>query len=68
MKAMVLNQLEDLSKTLTPLALATMPDPVPWTGEVLIRVSACGICHTEPDEIEGRTPPLIFPVVPGLRQ
>jgi propanol-preferring alcohol dehydrogenase len=30
-----------------------------------MRVKACGICHTELDEIEGRTPPPRFPVVPG---
>ena len=27
-------------------------------------MSACGVCHTELDEIEGRTPPGL-PVVPG---
>jgi len=32
---------------------------------VLIHVSACGVCHTELDEIEGRTPPPRLPVVPG---
>jgi propanol-preferring alcohol dehydrogenase len=42
-----------------------MPEPVPGRGEILIRVSACGICHTELDEIEGRTPPPVFPVIPG---
>ena len=31
----------------------------------MIRVSACGVCHTELDEIEGRTPPPELPVVPG---
>jgi propanol-preferring alcohol dehydrogenase len=25
----------------------------------------CGVCHTELDEIEGRTPPPVLPVVPG---
>ena len=30
-----------------------------------MRVSTCGVCHTELDEIEGRTPPPRFPVVPG---
>ncbi|HVY54181.1 MAG TPA: zinc-dependent alcohol dehydrogenase family protein, partial [Thermodesulfobacteriota bacterium] len=34
-------------------------------GEVLIRLSACGVCHTELDEIEGRTPPPRLPVIPG---
>jgi propanol-preferring alcohol dehydrogenase len=31
----------------------------------LIQVSVCGVCHTELDEIEGRTPPPRLPVVPG---
>jgi propanol-preferring alcohol dehydrogenase len=42
-----------------------LPVPVPERGEVLLRVSACGVCHTELDEIEGRTPPPRLPVVPG---
>jgi propanol-preferring alcohol dehydrogenase len=32
---------------------------------VLVRVSVCGVCHTELDEIEGRTPPPRLPVIPG---
>ena len=32
---------------------------------MLLRVSACGVCHTELDEIEGRTPPPRYPVIPG---
>jgi propanol-preferring alcohol dehydrogenase len=31
----------------------------------LLKVSACGVCHTELDEIEGRTPPPSLPVIPG---
>ena len=30
-----------------------------------MEVSACGVCHTELDEIEGRTPPPAFPVILG---
>ncbi len=48
-----------------PLALADLPDPVPTEKEILIKVSACGVCHTELDEIEGRTPPPRLPVVLG---
>jgi len=48
-----------------PLAFADVPDPIPGPGEVLIRVSACGVCHTEIDEIEGRTAPPSLPVIPG---
>ena len=65
MKAMVLNTLADLSKETEPLQLSILPDPVPGSREVLLKVSACGVCHTELDEIEGRTPPPHLPVVPG---
>lgn len=65
MKAMVLRSLSDMSTNPTPLELAELPDPVPGDGEFLIRVSACGVCHTELDEIEGRTPPTRFPTVLG---
>jgi propanol-preferring alcohol dehydrogenase len=65
MKAMVLRSLTDLSTDPTPLELADLPDPAAGDGEILIRVSACGVCHTELDEIEGRTPPPHFPMVLG---
>jgi propanol-preferring alcohol dehydrogenase len=65
MKAMVLEQIHDLERTTDPLVLRTLPIPSPGDGEILIRVSACGVCHTELDEIEGRTPPPRFPVIPG---
>ena len=31
----------------------------------MIQVTACGVCHTELDEIEGRLPPPRLPVIPG---
>jgi propanol-preferring alcohol dehydrogenase len=65
MKAMVLNGIVNLKETRTPLQQVDLPDPMPRKGEVMIRVSACGVCHTELDEIEGRTPPPRFPVVLG---
>jgi alcohol dehydrogenase, propanol-preferring len=65
MKAMLLRQTFDLRQTTSPLQLAELPIPAPGRGEILIRVSACGVCHTELDEIEGRTPPPDFPIVPG---
>ncbi|MGI9202081.1 MAG: alcohol dehydrogenase catalytic domain-containing protein [Woeseiaceae bacterium] len=48
-----------------PLVLTTLKDPQPAPDEILIRVTACGVCHTELDEIEGRAPPPALPVVPG---
>ncbi len=65
MKAMVLKQLCDLKETRTPLVWMDWPDPEPGEGELLIKVSACGVCHTELDEIEGRTPPPRFPIILG---
>jgi len=49
----------------TPLELRDVPQPVPAAGEILIKVSACGVCHTELDEIEGRAPPPRLPMIPG---
>lgn len=65
MKAMVLEALSDLKENPWPLVARHLPDPIPGENEVLVRVSACGVCHTELDEIEGRTPPPRMPVVPG---
>lgn len=65
MKAMVLKKLCALNKNHHPLELMELPDPVPSEGEILVRVSACGVCHTELDEIEGRTPPPHLPIVLG---
>ncbi len=41
-----------------------LPVPDPGPGEILVRVSACGVCHTELDEIEGRLQSRL-PIVPG---
>ena len=65
MKAMLLRRLCSLEACRAPLELAQVADPVPSEGEVLIRVSACGVCHTELDEIEGRAPPAYLPMVLG---
>jgi len=65
MKAMLLTKLSDLLVEPEPLQMAERPIPEPGTGEVRIRVMTCGVCHTELDEIEGRTPPPRLPVIPG---
>jgi len=61
MRAMVLNQLCSLEENKTPLKLVNLPEPVPGERDILIKVSACGVYHTELDEIEGRTPPPHLP-------
>lgn len=65
MKAMMLARIHDLNKTEAPLVSQTVPIPTPGDHDILNRVGACGVCHTELDEIEGRTPPPRFPVIPG---
>ncbi|HEX8040230.1 MAG TPA: zinc-dependent alcohol dehydrogenase family protein [Chryseosolibacter sp.] len=65
MKAWFLNAVSDLDAEEAPLDLMDTAIPVIDSGEILIRVSCCGVCHTELDEIEGRTPPAVYPVIPG---
>ena len=65
MEAMVLNGIFSFRENKTPLMLVDMPEPKPAEKEIFIKVSACGVCHTELDEIEGRTPPPAFPVILG---
>lgn len=65
MQAMLLNQIVNLAGNETPLTLADVPEPIPNDGEILIKVSVCGVCHTELDEIEGRTLPPRLPIVLG---
>ncbi|QFY43683.1 zinc-dependent alcohol dehydrogenase family protein [Candidatus Methylospira mobilis] len=64
MRAMLLEQTGLLRDSPEPLRLVERPDPSPAADELLIRVSACGVCHTELDEIEGRMPPRL-PVILG---
>jgi propanol-preferring alcohol dehydrogenase len=65
MKAMVLHQLCSLEENKSPLTLTELPDPTPAEDEILVKVVTCGVCHTEIDEIEGRTPPPRLPIVLG---
>jgi propanol-preferring alcohol dehydrogenase len=65
MKAMVLRRLCQLAENRAPLEPADLPEPQAGEGEVVVRVTACGVCHTELDEIEGRTPPPRLPIVLG---
>ena len=65
MKAMLLKRTGALSDNPSPLSLCEVPVPQPAANEVLLKVLACGVCHTELDEIEGRMPPPRLPVIPG---
>lgn len=48
-----------LRETQTPLVIEDIPTPVPKAGEVLIRVSACGVCHSDLHVAKGE---LTFPL------
>ena len=45
--------------------MVELPAPEIRAGEILVKISACGVCHTELDEIEGRTPPAKLPCILG---
>jgi alcohol dehydrogenase, propanol-preferring len=47
------------------LRIVERPIPEPADAPVLIRVEACGICHTDSFTVEGQFPGLSFPRVPG---
>jgi len=63
MRAMVLTQPSALKTR--PLKLRDIPVPEPKSGEVLIRVNACGVCRTDLHGVIGEIPPHKMPVVPG---
>ncbi len=48
-----------------PLQYADAATPQPKSGEVLVRVRACGVCRTDLHVIEGELPPRKSPVIPG---
>ncbi|WP_263417936.1 zinc-dependent alcohol dehydrogenase family protein [Terriglobus albidus] len=47
------------------LMLRNVPVPSPMPGEVLLKVLACGICHTDLHIAEGDLPPIKKPVILG---
>ena len=65
MRAMRIHRLGTISAGNMPLEADRIPVPEPADADLLIRVHACGVCHTEIDEIEGRTPPASLPMTPG---
>jgi propanol-preferring alcohol dehydrogenase len=48
-----------------PLRLEELPMPEPGSGQVRLRVLACGVCHTDLHTIEGELKPPHLPVTPG---
>jgi len=48
-----------------PLHIEEAPKPQPATGQVLLRVRACGVCRTDLHIVEGELPPRKLPLIPG---
>jgi propanol-preferring alcohol dehydrogenase len=62
MKAMILKKIAPIEEE--PLQLEELPAPQPGPKQIRVKISACGICHTELDEIEGRLQPSL-PIILG---
>ena len=59
MKAMVLN------RPGTPLEWTDLPDRQPGSGEVRVKVLACGVCRTDLHVLDGELPDPKSPIIPG---
>jgi propanol-preferring alcohol dehydrogenase len=59
MRAMVLERPQ------TPLVMREQPIPHPPAGEVLVAVSACGVCRTDLHVVDGELPRPKLPIIPG---
>lgn len=59
MRAMVLTEPK------AKLLYTTLPVPAPGSGQVLIKVIACGICRTDLHVIDGELPNPKLPLIPG---
>ena len=49
----------------TKIRVGSIPDPTPQPDELVIRVGACGICGTDLHIVDGDSPLVRYPVVPG---
>ncbi len=60
MKAAVLHALK------SPLTIEQVPVPLPGYGDLQIKVTACGVCHSDLHAVDGDwTPPPTLPLIPG---
>ncbi len=63
MRAMLLRAPAPVERS--PLEAVDLPEPTPSAGEVRLRVTVCGVCHTDLHEVEGDLPLPKRPVIPG---
>jgi propanol-preferring alcohol dehydrogenase len=54
-----------LDRPRTPLVMRERPAPVPAAGEILIEISACGVCRTDLHVVDGELPDPRLPIIPG---
>ncbi|GAA1866191.1 alcohol dehydrogenase catalytic domain-containing protein [Actinomadura bangladeshensis] len=54
-----------LSAAGKPLEIVDRAVPEPGPGEILVKVSACGMCYSEVNHLRGHYPFGTFPAVPG---
>jgi len=62
-KACLLRSVAPIEKC--PLDFVDTPGPQPEADQVLVRVTACGVCRTDLHVVEGELPPRKSPVIPG---
>ena len=63
MQAMILEHPAPVAEG--PLKLRDLPLPEPGPGQILVRVCACGVCHTDLHTVEGDLDLPKLPLVPG---
>lgn len=63
MQAWILNSPAPVNNR--PLRLAEVPIPTPSEDELLLQVTACGICRTDLHVVEGELPVRRSPLIPG---
>ena len=54
-----------LEKIGTPLALRDVPNPTPGRGQLVVRVSACGVCRTDLHIVNNELPAPKLPLILG---
>ena len=63
MKAMILRDFAPIKQN--PLELVDLSIPEPGPEDILIRVSVCGVCHTDLHTVEGELSDVKLPIIPG---
>ena len=54
-----------LKKLKTALEWTELPDRNPGSGEIRVKVSACGVCRTDLHVVDGELPDPQVPIIPG---